>query len=195
MCHDAFIYAVTHPYLPWLIHMGHGSFICDMTHSYVTWLIHTRPAWFKRAMTRMNEDELKKLCDIINSDKTTKRTIVKAIVSTIFLRLTPVAKAVEEVCLALCCSVLQCDVLQCICSVLQCVAVCCSVLQCVLRCVAVCCSAMCRSACAVCCSVSWRCVVLPCGVLGVFAVCCHMLQSGVLQRVAVWFGVLWAGYD
>jgi len=32
--------AMTHSYVPWLIHVCHDSFICAMTHSYVTWLIH-----------------------------------------------------------------------------------------------------------------------------------------------------------
>ena len=65
-------------------------------------------------------------------------------------------ETVLQVCVAVCCSVLQC------------VAVCCSVLQCgVLQCVAVWCVAVCR-------------VVLQCVVLQCVVVCC-----GVLQCVAV----------
>ena len=60
----------------------------------------------------------------------------------------------ENLCVAVCCSVLQCVAV--CCSVLQCVAVCCSVLQCVvvcysvLQCVVLCCSV--RKRVVICCS-------------------------------------------
>jgi len=62
----------------------------------------------------------------------------------------------DDLCVAVCCSVLQCLAIRC--NVLQCVAVCCSVLQyvamccSVLQCVAVCCSVL-QCVCGVCTSI------------------------------------------
>ena len=68
-------------------------------------------------------------------------------------------KFMFEVCVAVCCSVLQCVAV--CCSVLQCGAVWCSVLQCV----AVCCSML-------------QCVAMCCNVVQCGAVCCSVVQCG-----------------
>jgi len=36
----SFIGAMTHSYVPWLLHICHDSFICAMTPSYLPWLIY-----------------------------------------------------------------------------------------------------------------------------------------------------------
>jgi len=124
---------VTHSYVTWIIHM------CDVNHSCVTWLIlcvftlipQLRwndscicVTWLihmcDRTHSHVWRDSFIRVCDVTHSYVCCDAFI--CVMQFIHLR------AVSQICVTMCCSVLQCVAV--CCSVLQCVAVCCSVLHC-----------------------------------------------------------------